>query len=422
MSKKNSHLLVNHISNLPDIYWILIGFLIPFFLFFIRVAFLKGTPMQFLSYVPANKEFIGGDLTNTLNIAKGFLENQQTPYIGNHAYAPFVNIFVAPLLVFNNYFAYKIVTILNMLCYFVMALIIPCILSKKIEPTPQLILIFITGLFSYGLQFELERGQFNLLALTLSFLAILIFHYRPKYSIVAYILFVSAVQIKVYPLIFILLFARDLNKWKENILRFMLLGVANFAALFILGYGVFLDFINAIISHMKYPPIMGVNHSIKSFVTIFSNHAANYGYRWLQEIGGFIELLLLLFVIGCVILVLIKSKNNHQKGLNKYLLLVCTLGALLIPSASHDYTLSYLAAPVAILFNDDFRCIRPNRLWPRILFNFLLVAFSTAYFSTIFSYAYKPQVFIIRNNFLPLFFMLVIITIIYFFYQPQNRN
>jgi len=422
MFRKNLRLFLNRISNLPDILWILIGFLIPFSLFFVRRVFFKETTMQFLRYVPASGEFIGGDLKNTLNIARAFFTNHQTPYIGDYAYTPFTNIFVAPLLVFNFSIAYKIVTIINLLCYLAIAFILPIIFNKEKYPTSQIIFVFITGLYSYGLQFELERGQFNLLAVTLCLVAIVIFHYRPKYSIIAYILFIISVQLKVYPFIFILMFIRDFHNWKENLKRIFLLGIVNLIALFILGYEVFLDFIKAILNHMKYPPISGVNHSIKSFVTIFSSQLADLGLDWLYENKSYIEYFLLFFVVSCIFLIIIKSQKNNLTGLNKYLLLACTIGALLIPSASQDYTLSYLAAPFALLINDGFKWIKSYRVYFQILFIILLVALSSSYFSTIFPLVYKPQIFILRNNFLPLFFMLLIVTLINFFYRPSIES
>ena len=58
---------------------------------------------------------------------------------------------------------------------------------------------FVTGLTSHGLQFELERGQFNVVAISLCLLAVYIFHYQVKYRHFGYLLFLVAVQLKVYP-------------------------------------------------------------------------------------------------------------------------------------------------------------------------------------------------------------------------------
>ena len=126
-------------------------------------------------------------------------------------------------------------------------------------------LIFITGLTSYGFQFELERGQFNVIAMALCFSAIFLFHRKPKLSWLAYILFTIAIQLKLYPAIYILFFVRDWKDILANLRRFLCLGIVNIALLFILGWGVFLDFLNSLRGTAIDQMIWVGNLSIRSF-------------------------------------------------------------------------------------------------------------------------------------------------------------
>jgi hypothetical protein len=96
-------------------------------------------------------------------------------------------------------------------------------------------------------------------------------------------------------------------------------------------------------------------------------------------------------------------------GINSYLLLACTIGALLIPSVSHDYKLSILAAPVAFLFNDELSVAeRAHQLHLHIIFIVLTLIVSVSYSLTLFSYTNKPAM--LSNNFPALFTMLLIVT------------
>ncbi len=57
-------------------------------------------------------------------------------------------------------------------------LYVPLSMSPGKRVTPELLVVFATGLISYGLQFELERGQFNVIAVSLAYLAIWMYHSR----------------------------------------------------------------------------------------------------------------------------------------------------------------------------------------------------------------------------------------------------
>ncbi len=141
--------------------------------------------------------------------------------------------------------------------------------------------MFVTGLLSYGFQFELERGQFNVIAASLAYLAVWIYHSGRGSELWAYVLFSLSVQMKLYPLVFIVMFIRDWRDWKSNLSRLSLLALANFGLFFVLGWRVFLDFVSAVrLVSVRMDAISISNHSIHSFITQAAGIVATSGPPW----------------------------------------------------------------------------------------------------------------------------------------------
>jgi hypothetical protein len=364
--------------------------------------------MQFPEYVPA-KGFIGEDLGQMLSYSESWFIFKQSPYIGMNLYPPLASVLFTPLLGFEFSAAYQIVTLVNVFFYMLLTLVLPLRIGKEKQVTSLLMLFFITGLFSYGFQFELERGQFNVIAMVACFFAIWIFHNHNKYRFVAYILFTISVQMKLFPAIFIVMFITDWHDWKNNIKRFLGLAAVNFALFFVLGTSVFVDFLRAIKAQSLHPSIWSGNHSIRSFVTSISNTESQQGWPWLSDHSGWVQLSFLAVIAVCILLIMIQAYRQRQNGVNSHLLLACTIGALLIPPVSHDYKLSILAAPTAILFSDlssySEGAVRSRRHFLTMMMVFIM---SFAYSTTLFSYTHKPLT--LASNFPALITMLLITT------------
>jgi len=390
-------LLTIIVNLLPRSFIIPVGFLISYLFFFFYPGFLKYTLVkQCFIDVPAGNP-IGMDLNSILFSIKKVLFTPISQLTKYQPYPPFVYVFFTPLTFLDSSIAYGILTIVNFFCYFLITLLLPIRIGKKSSISPLLMLIFITGLFSNGFLFEVERGQFNLIAMSFCLLSIFIFHYYKKHRFWAYILFTISIQLKLYPAIFIFMFIEDWRDWKGNMIRFFSLGVANIGALFILGINRFSGFFKSLVGFSSNTMIHTVNHSIKSFTR----------YGFFQNPHS-VQIVLLTIVVICFGLILYQAYRQKYAGINPYLLLACTLGALLIPTTSHDYALSYLTAIIAILFTDKkLLNMTADRIKP--LFTHLLIFFSIAYSSTLFSYSNKPA--LLRNNFPALMVMLIILTI-----------
>jgi hypothetical protein len=269
-------------------------------------------------------------------------------------------------------------------------------------------LIFISGLFSYGLHFEIERGQFSVIAYALSLLSIYLFHKHKRVRLLSYILLSIAIQLKIYPAIFAVMLIKDWRDWKNNLTRMISLAALNILALFSLGTQIFRDFVNAMskAQFVKGEAWVG-NHSIASFVALHVPKISP-NWVWLNANAGVIEIGLLIFVaVNFMLLLYIANKENRGE-LNTFLLLSTTLVTLLIPSISHDYRLSVLPAAIAMALSSvELSNFSRN---VRLLMAVLLVLISVAYSSTLFSYTNKPD--FLFNNMPTLMVMLLLTTVI----------
>lgn len=408
---QNIHDGISRVLNLPIIVWVLLGFLLAFILFVIGPMFLNPVLRidYFTRYLP-DKSPIGNDLIAVLDLMKGWFIDGESPYAVQF-YPPFTYIFFAPLLLVEDYPAlYKFFTLFSLLSYCLLTLILPIKLTHN-KHTPLILLLFITGLCSYGFQFELERGQYNVFTFLLCLWAVYIFHYQPRYRIFAYLLFSMAIQLKIYPAIFIVMFVDDWKNWRKILLRFTGIGVFNVLLLFMMGYKIFLDFLHAVTTQLATPAwTWNGNHSLDAFVFNLTKD----GFRilpsptleWLRQHSELVRTLLFLGFIILFAFALWISYRRNKAGLDAYLFLSCTIGALILP-ISNDYTLSILAAPIALLLSN----VPETRKFPqKVISIFLVLGISFAYSSMLVPFKYKP--YYLNNAFPPLFLILILATIL----------
>jgi len=413
------HALVDKILNFPTITWVLIGFLIIYFLLFLSPVFLSpNLEMTYIAgYIP-NLNPIGNDLTVMLDLIKEWVSSAQSPYTIQF-YPPLTYIIFAPLLLINNPLTvYRLFTLFTFLSYCILTLLLPLkIIDRKYFSLA--LLLFVTGLFSYGFQFELERGQYNVFTFVLCLASIYIFHYHPKYRLLAYLLFSLSIQLKLYPAIFILMFVDDWRDWKNVLRRFLGIGLFNLLLFLVMGYQTFWDFIRSVTAQVVNPSWIGVwNHSISSFVSVAKQDGFGLvGIEMLRTFrhnSAWVEAFLLLLFLVLFLSALIIFYLRKEAGLDPYLLLSCTIGALILP-ISYDYTLSILAAPMLL-----FLCATEiHGAKPRFLSILLILAISATYFTTLIPYNYRPYSL---HNSLPLLFLILILATIMNFLRYRNER
>jgi hypothetical protein len=307
-----------------------------------------------------------------------------------------------------NFFFITAVTLGGIILLF---LLIPALTNAK-HVSSLSVFFFLTVIFSYGMQFELERGQLNAIAFTLCVLAVYLFHYHESFRHLSYLLFSLAIQLKIYPAIFIFMFIKDWRDW-NNLLRFLGLALFNFALLFALGYSIFADFFRALIDNLGITLTFPGNHSLKAF--IYNLTDSGFGLlqpatvSWLKGNSSLIEALFSAFYFLCLLAVLVKAYKSKEHGINLDLLLICTIGAMILPAVSIDYKLPLLAAPIAMALSH--RPMQFMRL-KKILAILLVIILSFAYSMTLFPYIYRPAY--LANSLPMLLIILTAITLLNF--------
>ena len=378
-------------------FWIILGFLFWYGYSFTRVVFFNTDGMMANgNFLPAIRP-VGNDLNLILDASRSVLSGGSV-YAGANKYPPLATLLFIPLTFLQGDAPFQVLTLLNYLCYAFITLVFPMLLSRRRDLPAWAWFLAAAGLYSYGLLFEIERGQFNLIAVTCVFAAILFFRRMPHLRWLAFVLLTVAIQLKLYPAVFVFFFVDDWKQWKSNLVRWGLLGLANIAVLFILGVDTAVHYIRAMTSVVA---SLGINdwpvsHSVSSFLD-FSNYYMGMHPVVLRSIQIILQVLIV-SLTGYTL----RNAWLRNRLTDAYLLLACTLTALTIPALSNDYTLSYLVGPAIYLFLS----LESNATGNRNDFPILPVALiALCLAGTYFSYFQKPIP--LQNHFPALLMMLI---------------
>ena len=273
----------------------------------------------------------GVDLAMMLDYSRAWLETGN-PFAGLNPYPPLAAVLFAPLAGLPFALAYGIAAALTLAAFVSVVAVLPVLAFPRADRAAVL-LAALAGTLSYGLWYELRWGQFNVLALAATAWGAYLYHRGrgrgARWAAVA--LFAAGIQLKLYPAIFVFLFARDARAWKANLARWAGLGAVNGALLFALGPEVFADFLHALRAQAAAPYVWAGNHSIQSFAA------------WAGR-PGLAPALFAAFA-ACLAAALRRAARRPGRAPFMDLALVCALGTMLLPGVSHDYKL--VAFPMA---------------------------------------------------------------------------
>ena len=402
----------------PILFLLIATFLLLYILFFISPLFLTEIHIQyFQKYIPnAWTPYIGFDVEMTVSHINAWLSEGVSPYAdGIVPYTPFALALFTPFIILGYPAYYSVLTLITVFSYVVSVFWLPLYFLRKKE-YGILALLGVVGLFSYGFQFELERGQFNVIAFFFILLAIYIFHYQYKYRYFAYLFFIIAVQLKLYPIIFIVMLVRDWRDIKNNLKRFLALIALNFSLLFVLGYQLFSNFMEQIFKRANMQSSRYEDLSISGFGYFLSEETQIIATKY----AGLIEKIFLFLFLGVIFAIIYHLYKKNQKGFNPYLFLLSTIGALIIPAASFDYKLTILVVPMMLFL---YNLPRPTSTKSKMIYTLFIITLSLAYWSTLYPYEFnqvKP-IYLSRNStaLLTIFFSS---TFLYFFLQGKFDN
>jgi hypothetical protein len=381
------------VLNLPIIAWVLIGFLIIFLSYFVRPMFFNHSQRfsYFVDYLPA-LDPIGNDLNYNTRAITFWLQGKSPYELPYHFYPPLYHVVFAPILVLSPQGRYALMTALTLISFGALFFLL---WRKRANNHGVFLFFFLTGLFSYGMQFELERGQFNVIAMLLVIIAISLYHNFLSFRLLAYTLWTIATHIKLYPGVFLLMFFSRWNNWRENLTTLLALGGLNIAAFLVLGYKVFLQFVNAVITESRnplwvLPDKQPITHSINAFIDkLVKNNDNELPTRlaeWLSASAAWVTFILLAIIVLCSVLIIWRTLRNRANLLHADALMLFILLGFLLPSVSIDYKLVLLAPGLAVVLANRRM---PEVRWQKILFIGLTILMSTAYSLTLVPYRYR---------------------------------
>ena len=348
------------------------SFLIGWFCTFGIQAFFNPQNIMLQPQVVPSLPTIGYDLSETLKSSKELLAGR-TPYVLKiYSYSPFASVLFVPLTLVSFKIAYLIVFLATLILFVISVLATHKLFVKQKESLVLLLFLLLTGVISYGMSFELERGQFNMLAFACALLGLYFFANTKK--VIGLIFLTLGMQLKIYPAIFIVQFFIHSFKVKRDWLLAGGVVSINFLLLFVGGIAVFKDFIKALLYQMGNAYYWIGNHSVASYCDI-ANAASSFctpkSYSLL--LGGFF----LLFGITTFLV----WKYSKVKA-NPYLFTLSGLGMLIIPSASHDYTLAVLPVVLYPLLKEFYDKLEANRNVYGLFMAISLTVYTTILFNT----------------------------------------
>ena len=382
--------------------WLVLGYLICYGLFFITPIFFNDRQTLFTPETVSGFDLIGVDFRWIVNAARTVLFEGQ-PLKGTF-FSPASFYLFIPFTFIDIFSSYKIYTLIKWGLFVSITFLLPAMaLFKKDFSVPLFFLL--SGLMSYGFQLETERGQWYSLTYALVLIALWLYHryYQNRYvRFMSYGLFCAAVQMKLSPALFVVLFFRAEAGVRGNIKKLLTLGVINFLLLFATGLSNAQAFITSIFKIVDdtYSLWIG-NHSIQSFIVLTQQQQVS-DYTYLKYIFYLIVLVCLAGLIWRFIRVM---PERHTK-IDPLLLMGLTLTALLIPTENNDYVLAIL--PLVLSMALSIALTHPQNPIRGID----LFIISLLYSITTYSYAVKPDILIIKNDCIPLLVMLIYITII----------
>lgn len=285
-----------------------------------------------------------GDLRMLIEYGTALLAGGDTSPQGRNPYPPLATGFGALLSHAPFQTSVVLLSVLTVGACLIFGVIWSCAAAVHLSRDARKLAFFysVTGFISYGFVFELERGQFNLLAMALALSSVLLLEdLRFSYKrLLAIGLAAVSIHLKAYPALlvgyfFLVQILRDVRRGDSATATstVLLLAGLNVSLLFAFGMNTFDGFVRGIAHHFNDPQAWNGNHSLKSFLLG-------------QGVSAQLSSVLKFFVLGSSLLALLVylaratfASTSHLQA--EPLLILFFLGEVL-PTVSHDYKLSYM--------------------------------------------------------------------------------
>lgn len=332
-------------------------------------------------------------------------------------FPPFILIIFSWLSAFNFQDAYKLHSTTVLLVYLATALYLPYLISTRLNCGWQGWLtslpFTLLGMSAYGMQFEIERGQWNLLSYCLSLSAIYLYKSGDSKRILgAIILLTIAAQMKIWPALFFILFVYKSQSYLEIMRISILYGLVNTALLLCFGFDAFLGFFDSVMAIGDATNLGVAQTSIAALLWLVERDYPSY--LILSEI----LVALLLFSLIATVVYMSLTKKDLMHG-QEFMIFFVMLLTLVLPGHGNDYKLSMVPVTLAIMSPFMFSTsVLRGYVWP--IFNAFFVLFL---YSTYYSYDSKPVNIFVQNTVTSLLLAaLVGLIFVLLMHQSSNRD
>ena len=350
---------------------------------------------------------IGGDIFQLLGYSRE-LQQGKSPYVGSNFYTPLVSVLALPLLYVTERNAFLILSLLTISSMFGGLAIAEKFVSRQKDGAWLVIFFFVTTLLSYGFEFEIERGQQNVITAFFAILAVALF--KADKRILAALALTMAIQLKLSPVIFSLLLISYPLFSKKNLFMILGTGLLNGLLLFSLGSSNFFIFLEKITAQFSKPFLWVGNHSLFAYcskVTVGVCEMEHYPYA----VG------LSFIMLGIALFMAWKQKLPWA---NPYFVALCGMFTLVIPSVSHDYTLAMSGLYLLAYFKELAALFMKTGNW---LVLGLFIVSAWLYTQLLFSFNFAWPLFPISvNKAPPLYLLLIVIFCSFCVYSYLRRT
>jgi hypothetical protein len=206
--------------------------------------------------------------------------------------------------------------------------------------------------------------------------------------------------------------------WKTNFVRLAGISLFNFALLFVLGFDLFQDFLASTLQQQSQPqPGMGFLFAALFLCSLTPGIVSfpNPLFQPPDSIHRVFELSFLALFFLCLITLIVLAFIRRENGFNPYLLLACTVGALIIPAVSNDYKLPLIIGPVSILLSGWPAMKKMSKKIASIV---LLIIVLMAFWTTLYPFKIKPE--ILHNSMPVLLLILIAVTVVNLLTDESN--
>ena len=332
---------------------LVLGLSVSFFAFFaIPIFFGPSQSMIFPEYVPTIRP-IGWDLRLMLSYVQDWLTPGGAPYAGGNPYPPLAMILFWPLAKMEPRVSFAVLSGLTLGAYLWCAGFFPYLALLPRRLSPSAVLLFGVGLFSYPLHFEIARGQWNLIARALTLAGVAIARRRESLRLLGYVLITVGIQLKIYPAVVLSALIVDWAHPRRDLRNVIILLAANAALFFVMGPGLFVEFVTSVLRQVAAPGVWLGNHSIASFAALVGGEPTQRGIAAAGILQTIVALTCLIALLAGAAVLGIALWRRGERSLDGYVILTAALIGVLVPSVSHDYTLAALIGLVGLVLAEE---------------------------------------------------------------------